>query len=98
MKITMTIDEKKLIYAYGCKSYKSTTERLGILAALTVSNEVKKTVNTLHNRMAEEITEQEYKILYPMICSQMRLYADAEHIRRWVEDANTDMFENVRKQ
>ncbi|MCC8023704.1 MAG: hypothetical protein LIP16_00090 [Clostridium sp.] len=69
----MTIDEKKLIYAYRCKSYKATTERFGILAALTVSNEVKKTVNALHNRMAEEITEQEYKILYPMICSQMRL-------------------------
>ena len=96
-KITMAIDEKKLIYVYGCKSYKATAERLGMLAALTVSNDMKKKVNALHNRIAKEITEKEYIILYPMICSQMRLYADAEHIRKWVEDADADMFEHIGK-
>lgn len=93
----MTITEKKLIYMYGCENHKATAERLAMLAALTVSNEAKKKVNDLHDRMAEEITAKEYKILYPMICSQMRLYADADHMRRWIEDSNADMFEYIKK-
>ena len=93
----MTIDEKKLLSIYGCENYSATIKRMALAASITVNSEMKAEVCKLHNRLTEEITEAEYKILYPMVCSQMRLYGDAEHIRAMVEDETTDMFQNIRQ-
>lgn len=38
------IEEKKILYAFGCSSHKNTVERMKWLAALTVDTETKRTV------------------------------------------------------
>lgn len=93
----MTIVEKKILFVYGCENYSATVKRMALAASITVNSAMKSKVCKLHNRLSEEITESEYKILYPMVCSQMRLYKDAEYIRGMVEDETVDMFHNVRK-
>lgn len=91
----MTLDEKKLLYAFGTDNRQATIERLALLSSITVENGAKTEACNLHNRLTVEITESDYKCLYPIVRSQMRLYGDAETIMARVENESADLFCNV---
>lgn len=70
----MTMNEKKILFAFGCPNRGLTVERLRHAAALTVDPAAKKAFFTLAIKLNEDVTDDRYRNFY----YNMRL--DMEHM------------------
>ena len=67
----MSMNEKKMLFAFGCPNRDLTVERLRHAAALAVDPAAKKALFSLAVKLYEDATDEQYRNFY----YNMRLYA-----------------------
>ena len=66
--MTLSMKEKKILYAYGCPSHHNTVTRLKWLTALTVDPEAKRRMLGLARKVETEVTKAGTRI-FTTICA-----------------------------
>ena len=93
MKLTM--EEKEILYAYGCSSWKNTVERLKWLTALAVDPEKKHRLLELAGKVDRDTTGEWYSDFYYFLRREMDGYFRAKRQVHDVEmktDYEEDMY------
>jgi len=85
----LNIEEKKILYAFGCVSLENTIRRLRWVTALTADAKVKRRMICFMRKLDREGMNEWYCRLYDEIHSEMEDYFRAEHHIRFVE-SNVD--------
>lgn len=62
--MTMNINEKKALYAFGCPNHEATIKRLRMLTALTPDPKTKKFFYNLSVKLSEDGVERWYSCFY----------------------------------
>ena len=62
--MTMNMNEKKALYAFGCPNRKATVERLKLLAALAPEPTAKKLFRSLAVKLSGEDADRWYRCFY----------------------------------
>lgn len=65
--MTLSMKEKKILYAYGCPSHHNTVTRLKWLTALTVDPEAKRRMLGLARKVETEVDESWYGVVRHLI-------------------------------
>ena len=65
----LNIEEKKILYAFGCENLENTIRRLKWITALTVDTKVKRRILCLARKLDSENVREEY----PCFCRHFRL-------------------------
>ena len=60
--MTLSMKEKKILYAYGCPSHHNTVTRLKWLTALTVDPEAKRRMLGLAQKVETEVRSEERRV------------------------------------
>ena len=92
--MTLSMKEKKILYAYGCPSHHNTVTRLKWLTALTVDPQAKHRMLELARKMETEMEERWYTGFYHQLRAEMDEYYSAKHRLRLVKE-NTDYEEDL---
>ena len=92
--VTLSMKEKKILYAYGCPSHHNTVTRLKWLTALTVDPQAKHRMLELARKMETEIAESWYTGFYHQLRAEMDEYYRAKRRLRLVKE-NTDYEEDL---
>ena len=79
------IEEKKIIYAFGCSNHKNTVERMKWLAALAVDVETKQIVGMLARKIDQEGVKAWYRCFYECLRIEMMGYFLAGKVMRMAE-------------
>ena len=85
----LSIQEKKVMYNFGCPSYHNTATRLKRLTTLTVDPQAKHRMLKLARKMESEMTESWYTDFYHQLRAEMDEYYQAKRRLRLVK-GNTD--------
>lgn len=72
--MTLSMKEKKILYAYGCPSHHNTVTRLKWLTALTVDPEAKRRMLGLVRKVETEVDESWYEDFYHHLRMEMDEY------------------------
>ena len=72
--MTLSMKEKKILYAYGCPSHHNTVTRLKWLTALTVDPEAKRRMLGLARKVETEVGENWYEDFYHHLRMEMDEY------------------------
>ena len=72
--MNMNINEKKVLYAFGCPVLKATVERLRMLAALTPDPATKKLFYTLAIKLLADRTDEWYRCFFYNMKLEMEAY------------------------
>src|SRR5699024_6673469 len=72
--MTLSMKEKKILYAYGCPSHHNTVTRLKWLTALTVDPEAKRRMLGLARKVETEVGESWYEDFYHHLRMEMDEY------------------------
>lgn len=86
------IEKKKILYAFGCRSYENTLYRLKWITALTVDEKVKRRVLTVARKLEKTGAGEWYTGFDPQLRKEMEGYFEAKKHIRIVEN-NTDLGE-----
>ena len=88
--MTLSMKEKKILYAYGCPSHHNTVTRLKWLTALTVDPEAKRRMLGLARKVETEVEESWYEDFYHHLRIYMRKLSkyEKETIINWNEAEN----------
>ena len=62
--MTMNLNEKKALYAFGCPNRKATVERLKLLAALAPEPTAKKLFRSLAVKLSDEDADRWYRCFF----------------------------------
>lgn len=81
----LNIEEKKVLYAFGCPSYDNTVKRLKYLISLTVDPEVKHMILELAKKIESKGAKGWYPCFYHRLRSEMDNYFRARRYLRIVE-------------
>ena len=92
--MTLSMKEKKILYAYGCPSHHNTVTRLKWLTALTVDPEAKRRMLGLARKVETEVGESWYEDFYHHLRMEMDEYRRLKRSLR-VLQANTDYEEDM---
>lgn len=92
--MTLSMKEKKILYAYGCPSHHNTVTRLKWLTALTVDPQAKHRMLELARKMETEMEESWYTGFYHQLRTEMDEYYRAKRRLRLVKE-NTDYEEDL---
>lgn len=92
--MTLDIEEKKLLYAYGCPVYSNTIRRLRCLAAMTVDPMAQHQALELTRKMEREANEALYHDFYLALREEMDEYYRALRRVRQLETHTMYMNEN----
>ena len=92
--MTLSMKEKKILYAYGCPSHHNTVTRLKWLTALTVDPQAKHRMLELARKMETEIAESWYTGFYHQLRAEMDEYYRAKRRLRLLKE-NTDYEEDL---
>ena len=86
--MTLSMKEKKILYAYGCPSHHNTVTRLKWLTALTVDPEAKRRMLGLARKVETEVDESWYEDFYHHLRMEMdeSWYEDFYHHLRMEMD------------
>ena len=90
----LSIQEKKILYAYACPNHHNTVTRLKWLTALTVDPEAKGQILHLTRKIESEIDESWYDSFYRCLRMEMDEYYQLKYRLR-VLQANTDYEEEL---
>lgn len=75
----LSLQERKVLYAYGCTNHLNTFTRLKWLTTLAVDRESKRKLLNLTRKIDHEISENNYQAFYFYIRSQMEEYFKAKN-------------------
>ena len=89
----LSIQEKKILYAFACLNYHNTVTRLKWLTALTVDPQAKHRILELARKMENEVEEHWYPCFYQRLHMEMAKYYGAKKYLRMVEKS-TDFEED----
>ena len=92
--MTLSMKEKKILYAYGCPSHHNTVTRLKWLTALTVDPQAKHRMLELARKMETEMEESWYTGFYHQLRTEMDEYYRAKRRLRLAKE-NTDYEEDL---
>jgi hypothetical protein len=81
----LNIEEKKVLYAFGCSDLQNTVERLKYLTAMTVDPEAKHLFLGMTRRMEREKNEDAYYRYYYHLRLEMDRYFRAKRTVREIE-------------
>lgn len=86
----MSIEEKKVLYAFGCPDYDNTVIRLNHLGMLAVDPGAKKLLAELSLKLLDEGVEKWYRCFYYNLRMEMENYY---HARRTMHRAESSTIE-----
>ena len=89
----LSIQEKKVLYAFACPNHHNTVTRLKWLTALTVAPKAKRWMLGLARKMENEVEERWYLCFYQQLRMEMAKYYEAKKYLRMVEKS-TDFEED----
>lgn len=92
--MTLSMKEKKILYAFGCSSHHNTVARLKWLAAMAVDPEAKRRVLGLARKIDTETGENWYEAFYHHMRREMDEYRRLRSSLR-VLKTNTDYEEGM---
>ncbi len=87
----LNINEKKVLYTFGCHNLRATVERLQLLAAITPDPAAGELFNDLAIKLSIEKAHNWYRRFYPMLRMEMDGYYEAELTLRLAEISSYDM-------
>ena len=90
----LSVQEKKVLYAFACPNYRNTVIRLKWLTGLTVDPKVKCWMLELTRKMENEVEEHWYLCFYHQLRMEMAKYYEAKKYLRMVEKS-TDFEEDL---
>ena len=76
--MTMTIFEKKALYAFGCPNREATVERLHMIAVLAPDCETKNLFFNLAVKLSADCAERWYPCFFRTLREEMAIYYEAE--------------------
>lgn len=82
----LNIEEKKVLYAFGCDDYSNTVTRLKWLTSFTVDTEVKHMMLGLARKIEGKGAGEWYRFFYYRLRSEMEGYFRAGRHLRLVEE------------
>ena len=94
MNLKLTLEERKVLYAYGCTNHHNTITRLKWLTALAVDRDSKRKLLRLAQKIDHKISEENYQAFYFYIRTQMEDYFKSLGHCRLIEAA-TDYEEDA---
>ena len=89
----LSVQEKKVLYAFACPNYHNTVTRLKWLTGLTVDPKVKCWMLELARKMENEVEEHWYLCFSQQLRMEMAKYYEAKKYLRMVEKS-TDFEED----
>ena len=96
--MTLSMKEKKILYAYGCPSHHNTVTRLKWLTALTVDPEAKRRMLGLARKVETEMNESWYEDFYHHLRMEMDEYRRLKRNLRVLKsytDYEEDLYEEA---
>lgn len=81
----LNMEEKEILYAFGCRSYENTVYRLKWVTALTVDATVKRRILCLARKLESAGAGEWYPSFYQHLRMEMEGYLDAKKLVRMVE-------------
>ena len=96
--MTLSMKEKKILYAYGCPSHHNTVTRLKWLTALTVDPEAKRRMLGLARKVESEVDESWYEDFYHHLRMEMDEYRRLKRSLRVLKsytDYEEDLYEEA---
>ena len=81
----LSIQEKKILYAFACPNHHNTVTRLKWLTALTVDPKAKRWMLGLARKMENEVEEHWYPCFYQRLRMEMAKYYETKKYLRMVE-------------
>ena len=96
--MTLSMKEKKILYAYGCPSHHNTVTRLKWLTALTVDPEAKRRMLGLAQKVETEVDESWYEDFYHHLRMEMDEYRRLKRSLRVLKsytDYEEDLYEEA---
>lgn len=81
----LSIDEKKVLYAFSCTNHRNTVTRLKWLTSLTVDPQAKYRMLELARKIENEMTESRYPDFYIQLREEMDDYYRAKRRAHQVE-------------
>ena len=90
----LSIQEKKVLYAFACPNYHNTVTRLKWLTGLTVDPQTKRRMLELARKMETEMSESWYKGFYHHLHMEMDEYRRLKRSLRVLKN-NTDYEEDL---
>lgn len=91
--MNLSIQEKKILYAFACPNHHNTVTRLKWLTALTVDPKAKRWMLGLARKMENEVEEHWYLCFYQQLRMEMAKYYETKKYLRMVEKS-TDFEED----
>ena len=92
--MTLSMKEKKILYAFACPNHHNTVTRLKWLTALTVDPQAKHRMLELARKMETEMAESWYTGFYHQLRAEMDEYYRAKRRLRLVKE-NTEYEEDL---
>lgn len=83
--MTMNINEKKAICAFGCPNREATVQRFAVLASLTPDPEAKKFFVGIARKLKHDSAESWYSCFYYNLRLEMETYFKAEKCMEIIE-------------
>ena len=96
--MTLSMKEKKILYAYGCPSHHNTVTRLKWLTSLTVDPEAKRRMLGLARKVETEMNESWYEDFYHHLRMEMDEYRRLKRNLRVLKsytDYEEDLYEEA---
>ena len=90
----LSIQEKKVLYAFACPNYYNRVTRLKWLTGLTVDPQTKRRMSELSRKMETEMSESWYKGFYHHLRMEMDEYRRLKRSLRVLKN-NTDYEEDL---
>lgn len=81
----LSIEEKKILYAFGCRNHENTVRRLKWITALTVDEKVKRRMLCLARKLDDGGAGEWYPCFYRHLRLEMEGYFEAKKHIRMVE-------------
>ena len=83
--MNLSIQEKKILYAFACPNHHNTVTRLKWLTALTVDPKAKRWMLGLARKMENEVEEHWYLCFYQQLRMEMAKYYETKKYLRMLE-------------
>lgn len=80
VRMKLNIEEKEILFVFGCRSYDNTLYQLKWITALTVEEKVKRRVLAVARKPEKEGIGEWYTGVYRQLCKEMEGYFEAKNI------------------
>ena len=85
-RVNVSLEEKQILYIFGCESYENTIYRLKWIATLTVDERIQGKILYLIKKLENEKIKEVYVYFYRELRLEMERYFEAKHYIYKVEN------------